>query len=624
MESSVTPAAQKVLQAYNNSRDAFTSIISDSENAMRYVLNRPYTSAQLSYADEHDKPALKYNILIPILNVMIGNEQLARRRALFKPLSPQQSDLTQIIQGRWNAIVDENEVENKIAIAFMDSLIAPVGGWIERRFAMNDEGYLDFNYEVANNLRIFPDSEMNAADYELDKCRYIVKEGWDTLDNIIARYEVDSSIRREKKIGWFNQLRTYIRRYTENYYSSGSSPDVENDRYKILEMLERVSQRMYRAYDPLEKQYLILSPEKFRKEKSRNPDLQYLTDFYQRGIHITTVIPHFDNMVVQDEDSPAKSANFGLFHCNSYSLNVQVSENTSLIDLLTDIQDDINSSMSQKRDYITQIAAAATVVYGREPEVVKELKKKGNSANLVLNPMNYASKIERLNPGSISPELILTPDQSIQFSDRISMQNHAMRGEAGRSGESGYLFQKKVERAAAAINPYFKNVSILRKLIAKDFVDNLSYVYSEVNRPVRIKTSERDKSFDYAIFNLEFGAQILNNVQNASIMVELDEGDNNITAHEENFEKILALANLISQVNPRLVDVRFIVENATIANVDRWLQYIDQQTQNISLETQDAQDMSQTRELLEQMKTLRGMQLEGDKTKKPTPANQNV
>ena len=39
-----------------------------------------------------------------------------------------------IMQGRWNSIVDKQDVEDKLQIAFVDALSTRVGGWIQRGF----------------------------------------------------------------------------------------------------------------------------------------------------------------------------------------------------------------------------------------------------------------------------------------------------------------------------------------------------------------------------------------------------------------------------------------------------------------------------------------------------------
>ena len=103
-------------------------------------------------------------------------------------------------------------------------------------------------------------------------------------------------------------------------------------------------------------------------------------------------------------------------------------------------------------------------------------------------------------------------------------------------------------------------------------------------------------------------------MRNPSLYVELDEGENNVTNVEENFNKMLALSNMIGQINPALVDVRTLVESAPIAGADRFVEFIDQTMQaqqeaqmGASQNEQQQAEIERTKGLLENMKVERGM-----------------
>jgi hypothetical protein len=161
--------------------------------------------------------------------------------------------------------------------------------------------------------------------------------------------------------------------------------------------------------------------------------------------------------------------------------------------------------------------------------------------------------------------------------DKIAQQHAVMRGESERSGESGVLFQKKSERAAAAINPYYKNISNLRKLIVEDFVDNFHYVYSDMDRLIDVKGKDENGEdlFGQVFVNLQMADEIINDTKNLSMYVELDEGEDNITAREENFNQLMALAEVIGSHNPALVDVLTLLRAAPVKGADKWIEYVE-------------------------------------------------
>ena len=602
--------ADKVLKAWKYSRDSFVNAREESERAVRYLNNDTWTSEEKTSAKKYKKPTLKYNIITPIVSTLVGNEQLNRRQARFKPLTVESVDVADIVQQRWSALGDEQDIEDKLQIAFIDALTTKLGGWIERSWVMSPDGYLDFKYEVLNNFRIYIDPETRANDYELSHCRWIIKEGWEPLDVISEKYSIDPhDVKVERSQGWWHALSETVRRMTDKVYSSNlENYDKQNDRYRILEMQERVTTKMVKLFDGVD--YFIVPRSEMRKLKHDNPSLMMLQEFSEDKIHMTTIIPYFKNLIVKDEDLDQPTSSFDVFPVWSYNYNVQVNEQTSLVDLLLDIQDDVNKAKSQVRDYVTQILSGGVFIDKREKETIKALKEKGNQPNMVYELNNPAIMPQKMPPNSLPPDIMLNAENSVAFAQRVSLISEAMKGETARSGESGVLFEQKVQRAAAAINPYFKNLSRLRKILAKDFVDNFSHVYSEKDRVLNVK---EDSVFSQLIINLDIPSQVFNDVRNPSLYVELDEGEGNVTNIEDNFNKMLALSNMIGQINPALVDIRTLVESAPIPGAEKFVQFIDETMQMQGESSQRQSELDNTKQVLENVKTERGMMTDEEK-----------
>jgi len=609
--------ADRVTKAFRYAQDSFLQARQDSEKAVRYLNNDTWTSSEKSNATKYKKPTLKYNIITPIISTLVGNEQLNRRRAKFKPTTVESVDVCDTIQGRWNALEDEQQIEDKLQIAFIDALTTKLGGWIQRSFVVNEEGYLDYEYSVLNNFRVWIDPETRANDYALKHCRWIIKEGWEALDVIADTYSIpDKDMNREKDRYWWDNLSTVFRRFSNSSYSNRAEAyDKENDRYRILEMQERRTVKMVKTFNGIE--YSIVPAKDFPALQEQDPYLEKVMDINKDVIHMTTIIPYFGDLVVKDEQIDQPTANFDVFPVWSYNYNVQVNEQTSLVDLLLDIQDDVNKAKSQARDYVTQILSGGVFIDKREKETIKALKEKGNQPNMVYELNNPALMPQKMPPSTIPPDVLTNSENSVAFAQRVSLVSEAMKGETARSGESGVLFEQKVQRAAAAINPYFKNLARVRKIIAQDFVDNFPFVYSEQDRIVGIK---EENLFKQVLVNLNFAGRILMNVANPSIYVELDEGENNVTNVEDNFNKMLALTNVIGQVNPAFVDIRTLVASAPISGSDKMVEFIDQmmqaQSESSQQQLEDAkkqQDIVDTKGKLENIKLQRGMMNDEEK-----------
>ena len=188
MADGISEQADKVLTAFRRSRDAFETARVDSEKAMRYINNDSWSSGDFQKAINAKKPALKYPVMMPILQAIVGNEQLSAKRGHVKANNVESVQMIDLVQNRWNMINDEQEVEDKIQMEFTDALITKMGGYMERRFVINELGYLDFDYRIANNMRVYLDPETQTNDYKLERFGWLIKESWDTLEVLRETY----------------------------------------------------------------------------------------------------------------------------------------------------------------------------------------------------------------------------------------------------------------------------------------------------------------------------------------------------------------------------------------------------------------------------------------------------
>ena len=364
--------------------------------------------------------------------------------------------------------------------------------------------------------------------------------------------------------------------------------------------------------------YYKITEEDYDKMKN---ELEMVSETYEDAIAVTILVPYFEDLIIYHKVLDQPAPNFDVFPVFSYNNNIQITEQASLVDLLIDVQDDINKAKSQARDYITQMLSGGVFIDKREKDAIKQLKQKGNQPNQIYELNNPALMPQKMPPGNIPPDILNNAENSFNYANRVSLISEAMRGETARSGESGVLFEQKVQRAAAAINPYFKNVSRLRKALAEDYVDNFAYAYAETDRTILIKIGQQHV-YSEQLINLSYGSKLINEMKNASLFVELDEGDDNITSKEDNFQRMLALINIISQINPQFVDVKTLLENAPVSGADKMIAYIDNmlqaQSQNAQAQGATEQQFEQlelTKKALDNMKIQRGMATEQEKLK---------
>ena len=563
------------MHAWGVADDAYAQTIENSERGMNYLNNNPYTDEEKADAKKHKKPLLRYNITQPLFATLQGNEQQFRRRARARSHGGgQQAAIMNIVQGRWNAINDEQDVEEQLETMLVDALALEIGGCIERRFEVNEMGYLDFKYEMKNSMRVRYDPDTLNSDYRLKKCGWILKEEWLTLDELIDRYGDRADFSEEKKIAWKDKFTDFFKRFTDHDYSNQTHYDEEAGKYRVIEMQKRVFRKTVTFHDGEKIQ--SVSANEYRKIY-QNEGVQKIMEGSQKKIHISVAVPFFNWVIVQDEDAKWPSANFDVFPMWSYGYNTQVIEGTSLMGMLEDVQDDVNKGVSQNRDYVTQHLSGPLYTSSREKEANEQIGRTGNQSGQTYTLKDLKNNMPKRGvPEQMDPMMLGSTDHAEAYGHRISSVTEQVQGGGGKSGESNALFESKLAQAAASINPYFKNASKTRKAMMMDFIDNFGWVYSEQDRVLDLKSSGgKDGVYSQDIVNLSVAGQILNDVSNPSMYVEIDEGEDNAIQKEENFNQLLALANVVATIDPSLVPVQQLVKAAPIEGTDEWLGWIE-------------------------------------------------
>ena len=569
---------QDVINLYNKASDAWAGAVTQSEKTMRYLNHLQHTDAAVTQAEEFDTALLTLNIMQPAVSVLLGNEQQNSRRGKIKPRDDR--DAAAILQGRWNMLNDEQGIEEALQTVFVDGLGKRVGGWIERKFVMTADGYLDYQYDVSNGFNVKLDPETTTDDYKLAKCRWLTKDTWMVMDEIIDVYGARPDFQEEKKVSFIDKITNYVKSLTDSAYSSSEFYDKENDTYKVIELQKRVGTKYVRFYDTTTGEYHVLPDVEWKKLK--NPTLTKVLETIEKRIHITAVIPFFGNLVVQDELAKWPAPNFSLFPFWSFEYNVKAIEAACMLDLLVDVQDVMNKTESFEMDHLVKMVAGATFVHEKDEDTYKALKEEGNMPHQIHTYKNENRRPFKLPPDQLPQGVLQNQQNAMNRVADITLIDNTIKGGGGKSGESASLFEQKVERAAAAINSYFANLSKSRKFLLEDFVDNASYVYAEADRYIDVKNNGE---YERVLINLATAAGTLNNVINPSVFVELDEGQDNVTHKEDNFNAMAAMVNIIAQYNPNLVDWSAFIEAAPIDASKQMHEYAVAQ-----LETQQANE----------------------------------
>ena len=554
---------------YNYTADEWDASRTNSLKCHEFVLNEQWNDAQKKMFEKDGRVPIVYNMILPRLHNLFGTEQLNRVSTRIRPRDKNEAGKADTLNGIYLNEWETNEGEYELQKAFATGLIMPIPGWVEVGIWFDELGYGHYSYKSANPFNIYPDPKF--TDYKLRDCQYIIKEKWLTISQIEDLYgykdEYSKAFGKDKKLwermgdgiaglfGGNDEQRRYI--------------DQDGNKFKILEMQERIKVKKYLLMDTQSGQY-VLTDKQEMNEKTQDGRHVYITEKYIENINIQTVHPAF-NLELYNEPNKIECDMYDVIPYMSMDFNNVKSKNSSMVYALIDPQTNLNKREIQKTNYLDHAINSPIIADISDKEAVEEFQEKGNKPGFVWMTRNYRNPPHRMAPANISSDIWMDINDSVDKMNDISGINDTARGQSEYSNESGRLFAMKAERTGATINPYFNNLTKTRKMLAEYFLKTVKQVYGQTNRDVELSDVKGDKSRD--IINLDVGGEIFNDISQFEGSVVIDETSYNITKLQENTQTKLVIFQLLGG-NPELVDWDWMLSDSELPDIQKEIDHL--------------------------------------------------
>jgi len=559
-----TTALDKIIKLKNASTDGWETARKQAEKCVNAVINNPYSDQEKSDANKYGKPLLKYPLIQSKLNVLLGNEQLNRRIAKIIPNYDIDMPVVKVLNDNWKSIVENEEVERKLVQILADGLIYPTGGWIQRKIELDDYGYLNFKYDVLDSLRsVHTDPEFRRLD--MMDARYIILEDWLTIDQIKREFSPKSPDENEKN--WWNDVIDRIDTLAER--EDAANEYKKGDRYQLLQLEERRMVNINVVRIPTLDGYVKLTD----KELKNYDEYELIKKGTDDRIYITTIVPYFEGIELQNKAFPFPTRRFSCFPCFSFDYNMPKCEQTSAIYLILDVQDRINKGMNQQVDWVTQGLGKNKYVPAYEKDAIDAMKRVGNQPNQVI-PLTSMKNVPKSDPDpQIPPQILVDVGNNTRFINDILGVTPAMEGLSEKSGESGVLHEQKLIQSQVSTNPYFEVLAHTRELLAKDYVELSGYVYFEDDRPLQVQT---ENGLSWELVNLNYEGNIQLDLRNLSARAILDEGENTPDRLQKQFEQNIAFMNILISAGATLQDIplELVLKHSNIRDKNEWITFM--------------------------------------------------
>lgn len=552
---------QNVVDVYTHSLNEWAQSRSDSLMCYRFCMNEQWTDTEIAKFLKEKRPPIVYNMLLPRLHNLVGNEQLNRRSTRIRPASKDKDELAAILNGLWLNIWETQEGEFELEKVFIDGLIMKIPGWMRVDVITNYLGQYEYQIQSTNPMSVIPDPDYRRSD--LKDCNWIIQENWLDAETIERVYKESAAVK--SSVNWWEDLQNKVKSVFGGGDNDSDWYDKDGYKFKVLEMQRRVIEARELFADSAAGNFYLLKKKDAQKFREMNPEFEYVTTQDVKRIHMTTVCPYLDKVLV-DEPYFLETDMYNLIPYHSFDYNNVKSRNNSLIYALLDPQRNLNKREIQKTAYIDHSINSPLMVSYDDKEMKDEFEAKGNQPGMALLYRNVNAKPFRLQPANMSMDVWNDIQDSVSKMNDISGVNDTARGQSEYSNESGRLFAMKAERVGATVNPYYRNLAKTRKMLAEYFLKTVAQVYSDDDRTVEI--SERSNVTKEVVLN---SAQFGNNIREFEGKVILDEAEYSPNMLQENMQTKLALAQTMP---PELVNWEWILKDIELPDVQEQIDYI--------------------------------------------------
>ena len=558
-----------VIGVYRNAKDKWALADSRSKTCMEFVLNKQWSDAEAMRFAKNGLPPIVYNLLLPRLNNLIGTEQLNRRSLIFKAFYSGQRELANILGGVFNHVWNLERGEDELSKCFADGLIMTKPAALKISVEADETGFFDYHYRHLHpNSVIF---DPTYTDYRLRDCSYIIQESWMTLEELVDTYGKNKKLEGYDK-RWWEKLSDKLGETIDDMFGmSEAQPqfvDKKNNKFKVLEMQTRVNKVQELWINDETGEYYVMDTPK--KDEQRQAPLRYVSETLVKQIHITTVSP-YHNLTLFDGDYFLKTDMYDIIPYTSFDFsNAKSMEPSSLIWAMLDPQRNLNKRQIQKTGYIDRAMISPIVFSAEDRDAKEDYEENGNLPGYAMTVRNLKFPPHRMAPAQMAGDIWNDLADSRNNLNDISGVNETARGQSEHANESARMFQMKLERAGATINPYLKTLSKSRLMIGEYFLKTCSQVYSEIGRLVY--TLDQQKQGGAVVLNDMAGGEIRNQVSSFAGQVILDEGDYSPTKLQENMQVKLAYAQIMP---PELVNWRWVLKDSDLPDVEEQIDYIE-------------------------------------------------
>ena len=547
--------------------------------------------------EEAGRPANSYNNISPIVRIISALERTNRKKLQVVGRTKDDQDTARIVNQLLDWSYDQTNYDISKSKCVVDAIIGR-WGMMAQSYSYEDDPEGRLVCERINPLRIQMD--MDFSDLTLKDCRYMYDNQWLTVDEILETfaindYEMAEEIIYKNKTIYMvqdpNKKKNLVSTIWERlqgsagYLIKGKFQEAQNPllfnqqgtfydsvtgRFRVIEAHERRVSRRCLLYSYLDGQthdvteYVVNDTEigydndmlQAWREKLGGPEgLPEVRWDTKKIIWVTTVIPAFD-MKIQDKPYAVQNGNFVYTPIFAYDLHPDIMQSQSIVDELIDPQSSYNKRRSTILEIITRFASLGyTQEEGATAGYEEEWENRSIGSMKTINKQ-YWGKVQPDQMPSIPPAIFQYENEDRQAMNDISGVRPENMGGQQESGQSGILFNSKVQQGELMLQYLFDNVEQANKTIGRNSLD-LIQKYMTEERMIRITEDLGDPQ--WIVINQRTIDGIKNDITKGKFDLVVSSQPYGRTAREMEYMRLLDMVkftiNAFPQAAPYLMPV---------------------------------------------------------------------
>lgn len=516
----------------------------------RFYIGDQWSEDDKATLKDTRRPALTINMVLPIVNAVLGEFTAKRADITFRPSRNGDNQVALALAKVYKHILNANEMDRVEREVFEDGVIME-RGFFDVRMDFSDNLQGEVRIEPLDPLDVIPDPDAKA--YDPRKWKEVFITRWMSVDEIEELYGEDKAEQVENLA--YNSTSTFgedsVEWGKEGTFGGATRADGSfdgNDRERRNIKRIRVIERQHRKVCRVD--YFVDPATGDMREIPSNWDgmrveafaLENGLDRLPRNETRVRWTITADSVVLHDDWSPYQH-----FTVVPFFPYFRRGRPFGLVRNLVDPQEQFNKISSQALHIVNSTANSGWVV--EEGALVNmtadELASNGAKTGLVLEVAHGRSPPAKIQPNQIPTGIRDLSNMAMQSLRQISGVSEYMLGEASPE-ISGVALQGHISRGMSQLNVVFDHFDYTRTILARLVLDLIQQYYTEP-RLFRILTDGRfgvTQEEQVAVNEPDpVTGELLNDLTLGEYDVVLDKRPARATEMDEQFSQVVQLRN---------------------------------------------------------------------------------